>query len=366
MKKDFKEEKNGFNVLVLGNGFDCYINRIKTTFESFFRSGIVDENNDFNSKEKNFLLYLLYLRFFYRGKKRSNLFRTINDSNPNWMDVEGFIKKVATKQSILEGVKTAMKYRNPNAWRPANADEYVVMIALFFNRLNLPQDDYDYTVIKNLLASDLTDFENRFAKYVMNQINDRDAYSGEQKKLVDSIMKKVKTIDDDANNSCLQILNFNYTNNTLRFCEEANVHGTLEKRIVIGYDSTQAIIQDNDIFELSKDWRKIEIEYSFLPNGEDIKTIIVYGHSLGEQDYPYFFELFDKCDFITANSNVKLIFCYSKWDSPQCEKKIDQYKMSASKLLNAYERYYAGGNVARNTIVTKLRIKNRLIFAEIE
>lgn len=356
---------NGFNVLILGNGFDAHINAIKTSFESFLRNGIIDSKNDFDTKEKNLILFLLYLRFFAKGYGRGTLFKTVLEDDPNWMDVEGFIKVIATDKHVIEGIYQAMSYRKDNCFIPANLDNYIYSIGKFLAKLNLPEKDYDYSTIKNLLADNLTDFEKRFSDYILNQIKDRDDYSKKQISLVDTIINKVKAKAHYTIVRRLQIVNFNYTKNTLTYNTEANVHGVLGQKIVIGYDSTQDIIKESDVFELSKDWRKIDIEYTFLPENDDIKAIIVYGHSLGEQDYPYFFEIFDKCNFLTDMCDVKLFLCYSKWDSPQCEKRIEQYKMNASKMLNAYERYVIK-NLSRNTLVTKLIIKGRLFFVEIK
>ena len=355
-----------YDVLILGNGFDLHLH-LKSSFASFFESTILSDNGYFKSNECNLLFYLLYLRFFNKSPRKSTMFRTIFNDDPSWMDVEGFIKEIATNKSIMDGIIRAMDYRNPNVIGPVNLDPYVSLLGDFLNKLNLPKDNYNQQTFKNLLADNLTDFENRFASYLKEQINNSEDYWNKQKAFVETILSKASEyVRSESIMPLTQIINFNYTNNPLNFCYEANVHGTIDSKIVIGYDSTSNTISDNDVFELSKDWRKIDIEFDFHHIKSEIDSIIVYGHSLGEQDYPYFFELFDQCDFLNRKYEVKLLVCYSKWeDTKKCEKQFDILKMNAAKLLNSYERYKTK-DLTRNTIVTSLKSNGRLVFIEID
>ena len=350
-----------YNVLVLGNGFDLHL-KLKSSFSDFFKEEVLDEKSNFKSQEKNLLLFLLFLRFYYRGRSTKTFYRTIYEDDPSWMDVEGFIKELATEPQMLDNIHRAMSFRVSGVNYSLNTDPFLIIIGSFLAKLDLPKDNYDKNTLKNLLADNLTDFEKRFSTFLKKQLNLRENYHLEQEQFVDHI---ISSLDQVHTGYQLQVINFNYTGGLPSDYHEANVHGKINKKVVIGYDSTQDAVTNDDIFELSKDWRKIDIDFKSPAFSNNINSIIFYGHSLGEQDYPYFFELFDKCDLINSNY-TRLFFCFSLWDESDGRKKsLEHYQMNASKLLNAYERYH-NPTLSKNTIVTKLKTQQRLLFKEIK
>lgn len=351
-----------YNFLVLGNGFDLSLG-LKSSFSSFLKQETIDENGLFREEEKNLLLFLLYLRFLSNDDPDGKLlFRPVYKGDPNWMDVEGFIKKIATDPDMLDGIYKAMSFRIERGVVSGRVDLYVWRIGQFLIKLDLPKKKFDKGTIKSLLAKDLSDFERRFSKYLLGLLRDRDEHSRKQAALVEHIMTVASKVISKCN---LEVINFNYTKNSLGLYGEVNVHGSIDNKIVIGYDSTQKAVAESDIFELSKDWRKIDVDFFEDSLGDFVDSIVVYGHSLGEQDYPLFFELFDKCHLLEEKYQAKLVICYSVWDEgEECKKALESLKMNAAKLLNAYERYLHP-EIARNTIVTKLKFQGRLIFAKI-
>ena len=315
----------------------------------------------FNKEESNLLFYLLFLRFYDKNIPTNSFFRIVFTDNPDWMDVEGFIKKIATEKTFLSNLYECMKTRNMGSYDSSNQN---LRLSWFLSKLGLPEKGYDNSTIMNILSDNLTDFEERFLKYIKEKVNERKDYSSEQNKFVEKILSTVKSIAPLSSN--IQIINFNYTKNKNNNYNEINVHGSIDDRIVIGYDSTQKEIGTDEIYGLSKDWRKIDIDYNFELVNHSIDDIIIYGHSLGEQDYPYFFELFDNANLLSNEGKTKIILCYSKWNpSDSFNKAFSKYKMNASKLLNAYERAH-NKSITRNTIVTKLKMNNRLLFVEVK
>lgn len=73
-----------------------------------------------------------------------------------------------------------------------------------------------------------------------------------------------------------------------------------------------------------------------------------------------FFEILDKCKFL-ENDDIKLYLCYSLHGKNDYEKKrnFDIYQMNASKMLNAYERYFEYDK-QRNTIISSLKLSKRV------
>ena len=213
------------------------------------------------------------------------------------------------------------------------------------------------------MTSNLLDFEESFSKYLSNDLSQKQDYYQEKVSFIETIFK---TINISISLNPPLLMNFNYTGGGANGFEEINVHGMLNTKVVIGYDSTTETIKTDDIFGLSKEWRKMEIDLGFNINEIGIGSIICYGHSLGEQDYPYFFELFDSCDLLGKECLVPLFFCYSRFGDKEKQRiELEKYKMNAAKLLNAYERY-KHPEIQRNTIVTKLKTQRRLYFKEIK
>lgn len=352
------------NVLILGNGFDLHLG-LKSSFSNFFgrcvlKNGLYEGNN---------LLYLLLYLRFYRSDNLHGFFRAVDTTDPNWMDVESFIKKIATEPEFLRHLyESALPQTQTKI-----LDSLQFKIRDVIKSRMGPMINYNYSTIKRILSEDLDAFEKQFSKYLKRRLKRITDYDTKQQALLDKIIKCAPVNNDFLT----QIINFNYTSVECgKYCCEANVHGTLNSKIVIGYDSTEKEIDENNIFELSKEWRKIDIDFSYDFDRKGVQSIIVYGHSLGEQDYPYFFELFDMCDFFYKQNygsswketakQVNLYICYSKFGDKNTQKReLQKLEMNVSKLLNAYERYKYP-SLKRNTIITNLKIKKQISFIEIK
>ena len=347
------------NLLIIGNGFDLHLG-LSSSFSSFFRTYYLMHDGSFDPNCNNIFAYLLYLRYFAEALPNSFL-RRVYEDNPNWMDVESFIKKLATDHELFLSIYECLKYKNSGGF-PSSFNIHAISLSKKFKNKGIDGNKYDYSTLDNILSDDLTDFENQFVEYIKNQLAMHGNYQSDACDFVYKILKSINDIDDSLG---IQILNFNYTRVKCRYFAEANVHGTLFNKIVIGYDSTTKEIDDKDVYQLSKDWRKLSIPFEYQYPISELNVIIVYGHSLGVQDYPYFFEILDKCNFL-ENDDIKLFLCYSLHGKNDYEKKrnFDIYQMNASKMLNAYERY-CESDKQRNTIISSLKLSKRIELVEV-
>ena len=347
------------NLLIIGNGFDLHLG-LSSSFSSFFKANYLIHDGSFDPNCNNVFAYLLYLRFYAEALPNSFL-RRIYEDNPNWMDVESFIKKLATDHELFLKIFECLKFKNSIAY-PSSFNKYAVSLSLKFRNKGIDGNKYDYSALDNILSDDLTDFENDFSEYIKSQLAMHGSYQSDASDFVYKIFNSIRSLDDALG---IQILNFNYTKIKCKEFSEANVHGTLFNKIVIGYDSTTKEIDDRDVYQLSKDWRKLSIPFEYEYPISELNAIIVYGHSLGVQDYPYFFEILDKCNFL-ENDDIKLYLCYSLHGKNDYEKKrnFDIYQMNASKMLNAYERY-CESDKQRNTIISSLKLSKRIELVEI-
>lgn len=354
--------------LVIGNGFDLHL-KIKSSLKDFLTKKVFyKSDNEYRYDGNNLLYYLFYLRYFNVHAYNYGSFNRVDDNDPTWMDVESFIKEIATSKSIFDqfskayAVATIENDLTVDRYR----EEYPTNIFANILKSRKVKQNYVNTNIKRILLEDLLTFENDFKKYLQGQVNRKRDYGKISDSFLNNIYVKATNSDLDLLNSDTQIINFNYTSPQMYAVKCSNVHGTLDGNIVIGYDSTTDFSQ-NSIFELSKDWQVIFSGINAdVRNSNDGKTIIFYGHSLGEQDYPYFFELFDIQHILDVKSKSTLVFCYSVFGTKFEQKKfLINYQIAIAKLLNSYERFKKGEN-NKNTIVAKLKSQNRLRLVRVD
>lgn len=349
-----------FDLIIIGNGFDLHLG-LKSSFNDFFNERLFVKNV-FTNKTNNLLYELIHFRFYSEEFGRDGFIQKLSASSINWMDIEKFLKEIATSKKILDALYNSYCYKESTLF-PGSFDRKMIRCASLFKSKKVPSNE-GMEIIHKVLKDDLVCFKNDFAEYLEKQISERPNYNASQKEFLKKILY---SLPDFAPADMVQILNFNYSKIDGINYVEANIHGLLNNEIVIGYDSSMSNIDEGDVFELSKEWQKIGINYYYrYPSNNDVfKNIIFYGHSIGEQDYPYFFEVFDSCKLLDSNCNIKLYFCYSKYGNVQEQiEALTKYKMNISKMLNAYERYHEPGK-QRNMIVSKLKMKKRIQLVEI-
>lgn len=283
-------------------------------------------------------------------------FITENPSDINWMDVESFVKKIATEEKMLSGIYTA--YKRIGSLEKSSSPTKSHLISECLKKRKLKQNQ-PFSIIKKLLYDDLVEFKNDLRAYL--QAEDLKLSSNDRANFIKTILDSINQYDYSKDS---YIINFNYTHiNSLEFVEK-NIHGSLNGSIVVGYDSSSAKIDDENIFELSKEWQKIGIDQS-IPTGA-LDSIIFYGHSLGEQDYPIFFDLFNRARLGEKNSITRLFFCYSNYEKEtDIIKNYDRYRIGIIKLINAYERD-KNPNTNRNKLVTELETNDKLFIIEVK
>ena len=349
----------------IGNGFDLHLG-LKTSLKDFFVKKVLKKTKAglWIYSGENIIYLLIYFRYFsFHQNSDFGCFRKVDSDNPSWMDVEGFIKKIAKHPGIFNLLINAYKgYCDDKLVAMKEPKETNLVLYPLFDifKKRKPKKSGSYSVIKKMLLDDLLRFEEDFKKYVCSEVKIKEDYDSKSysflQKIVQTALKKEKDCYINA-------YNFNYTKiGELKYA--SNVHGTIDDKIIIGYDSTNDNVVD-EFIELSKDWQKISIDIDFDIREVEIDNVIFYGHSLGEQDYPYFFEVFDACDLLNPDSYTKISFCYSKFGSKDEQIQFfNTYQQDIAKLLNSYEKYRNNVN-GRNTIVTKLKSQRRLELVEI-
>ena len=369
-------------LLVLGNGFDinCGLN---SKFSDFFITKIssikLAADTRYNVTCTNIWYLLLYFAFYdddYYDSESNKVVETIYNSNPLWMDVESFIKKIITTNKKDD--------RWMNEYFLTNYQNYPEFLTHLYNsktnKFIIGQHNQKSAVIKHFLKLKFSDFniysylydellkfEEEFKLYINECVQNKADYI----KNCEQLFRKLV----DFYREPTSVISFNYTNSLKWYIDPKekefeknyyNIHGSLENDIIIGFDSGDFADNANLGIKMSKAWQKMNYSGKTyeLPKKETINAIKFYGHSLGPQDYSYFHSLFDYYDIY--NSGISLVFCYTEYENTEEENAHirGNYVSSVYKLLTDYAKK-SGNEEKVTTIISRLQLENRLQIRKI-
>ncbi|MCM1295445.1 MAG: bacteriophage abortive infection AbiH family protein [Muribaculaceae bacterium] len=394
-------------LVILGNGFDLQCG-LKSSYKDFFRQCILDTTTiNFGIKQMQ-----ADVTGFW-GNLLLEYYKIYNKDDYKWCDIEKIIKD--TLLTIYFGRNNSDKNINQGIYSKAKKYLNNFTVGLGLDKLNhIEKFLFDYCVkfisingdfvetltslVRHLLQQ-LYNLENRFCKYLKNQIvNPINKFERNEdyiikavnllasltgfvcykfNKIDDFITVKSKKylIDVFDNLSNTFILNFNYTAifDILEVespCYYNNVHGKLcgnacsngcdKSNIIFGIDDNliQSQGASSELRLFSKTYRKMLSADKYLtvlpPNENNPIAIKFYGHSLSEADYSYFQSIFDYYD-LYRNSNVSLAFYYSKG--------FENYD-AVYKLISEYGKSLTNKEQGKN-LIHKLLLENRLNIIKI-
>ncbi|MCH5464080.1 AbiH family protein [Levilactobacillus tujiorum] len=366
-------------LVILGNGFDIKSglkSRLTDYWKILIENGqenLANLGNDYNNEDVRSSDFVdsIHMRIGGNGHSLPNIKDAMDtalngltfwelwlylgkNKHENWADIERYLEEFLTRsdeyqKSFAEKVdKELLMYREEDEYRKNRrlfdnpsfggsfSTDVNVQKAVAVLVGNFQYDCLTHTTagFYALLLEQLHQFENRFADYMMIQIDGNDKYDRQSEQLLKEI----------SNGETFNLLSFNYTEPTdtiYDLDQKANVHGTLKSHPIIGIDSRQ--VQANSpwlrftktyrIMSLAKDREMTVLERS-------INTICFYGNSLAPADYSYFQSIFDFFDIY--ENQVTLVFFYSTYPiagltDEEAKDKIsgDQFD-AVSRLLEKY------------------------------
>ena len=226
------------------------------------------------------------------------------------------------------------------AWRPGR-----VQIETKIKNKTKPEV---VNILINLLMGELHKLEIDFQTYLTQEI-EKEEYKSKAENFLQTI------VIEGGYPSSYSVFSFNYTNscsgNLGTQVAFRNVHGALnqnsnESKIIFGIDNISSDSKSEDIsYRFTKSYRTMRL-YTELENDKtfgdkidniftkDMDVIKFYGHSLARADYSYFQYIFDMYDLY--NSNIKLIFYYSKIEGRTVEEVRQEQYRNITKLIEQY------------------------------
>lgn len=295
-----------------------------------------------------------------------------DDQIYNWQDIESeisnlirSIRSTETNENFLKRIKRlpSMKF----TYSDDILSREVFITYLFYigtEKINAKTTENE---LISLLATELAIFENSFRDYLIG-FQKKETYKINSANLLRKI-----TGDQGLN---FNLLNFNYTQPELNLQQKKdegensiwnskNVHGVASKdsEIIFGITNTNIDANRPD-YSLTKAYRTMRNRNNPQKTlfNKGIKRIKFYGHSFGEADYGYFFEIFNDVELL--NLDVKLEFYYSIYDEDSAEHILMSQKLSVAKLLETYAMSLQGDLIGK-TILTQLNNADKLELIEI-
>lgn len=357
--------------IIIGNGFDLYCG-LKTKYSDFFNSNqnIVEKlkgwirrlkmmgiRTNYEEFEYDFLwphepicdnCTIWDLFFYLRSLKQNNLV--------NWCDIEEEIKLsiIGSENSIFKWKTVFSILKDGNIMTGDEGTEIERFCAGYSKNLfkgNSYKDFMEY------LLEELKIFEKRFGVYVKEQMTER------YNIMANDTIGQLAVYDF----SRLSIDSFNYTNFHLRKFQHLkinNINGDCDNPI-FGIDSSN-INPDNDEYIFTKTFRKMRqsLFREKVYQNDVFENVVIFGHSLNEQDYNYFFPVFSKLDIMSSNFQGKIFIVYNIYDEKIEEQIKQEIILKFNKMIYEYEEYNSSKKAKR--LVDILYANDKVIFVDIK
>ena len=194
----------------------------------------------------------------------------------------------------------------------------------------------------DLLLLELKNFEKSFGEFIYWQLH---YGKTEETKfhvitLNDLYIEKAKYVLNclcDVENATIDSFNYSYIHEeSLR--EKTNcINGYFESPI-FGIDS--CFEPDDDRFIFTKTCRRMEAEINdgdCEPN-EEFENVVIFGHSLNEADYSYFFPLFDKLRLLDPTATGAIVFAFFVFDKENGTQIKADLRLSISNIIYEYAK----------------------------
>lgn len=344
---------------------------IESVIENYVSGKFIFDNDNGKQSQKKFIDILVDI-FFNYGFERNILLEGMMEQDEYKLAgllLYHLLERKDDCHGIKEKIEEIRKESESHlAWRPGR-----VQIETKIKNKTKPEV---VNILINLLMGELHKLEIDFQTYLTQEV-EKEEYKSKAEEFLQTIV-----MDGDFSLS-YSAFSFNYTNscsgNSGIQVAFRNVHGALnqnsnESKIIFGIDNISSDSRAEDIgYRFTKSYRTMRL-YTELENDkafgdkidniftEDMDVIKFYGHSLARADYSYFQYIFDMYNLY--NSNIKLIFYYSKIKGRTVEEVRQEQYRNITKLIEQYGETLDNKAHGRN-LLTRLIQTGRLKIKEI-
>lgn len=353
-------------LLVIGNGFDRTLKR-PTSYNDFFKSdfykdtriNVLDWINNvriglslFNIADYNFTCWDLL--FAVKSRVNDDAFA----GNIKWCDIEKVIYNSLyssnQRKSFWDTIcEIIINKTHLEIWDSLDIDLKIVfewILEMDWNCLNRQQ------FYKKLLE-ELKIFEKRFGEYILSKTQNTPQYNEDASNLVECLCRVEPDFIDSFNYS-----DFKFHNKKIRHingdCNNPifgiDIKNTRELSFIEYFTKTSRRIYQ-DVFGLGFESKTVAFD-----------RVVVFGHSLNEQDYDYFTYIFTALKYNTLDiSQMGTVeFVFHIYDENKDSDIRNRFSDSVYKLLNYYEERINNKN--QHVLINLLRFSGKLIIREVD
>lgn len=380
--EDFSKEeqiKKLDNVtLVLGNGFDLH-NKLKTSYSDFFEAVKKEQYQKIQkhfcgeniSPFFNFLLDPAYYKAwtlldpFVNYNVWDIIFALSSQSiTPSkeilWADIE---KEILSwlKDEIPE-IKTRVISYCRNTISNEIKSLRIHSVAAFIKRKRESNPLTNSDDFHRYLLNELIEFEKEFGEYIQKET---DRVYGSNHELAYQAINKIVPFDHIST-----IVSFNYNSyyNDCILDKLHHINGGIMDHPIFGIDPSllNEIPENESRIIFGKTYRRLMLDASVksMAQKKPSRNIIIYGHSLNEQDYNYFFALFDDIDLADHTKDNKIIFAYSIHDENRRIQITSSLIDNITKMFYNYSEYL-GRVKDNNRLLDMLVVTKKIMLLEI-
>lgn len=378
-------------LLVLGNGFDIKCGS-KSTYTDYLESSnysstfdkIISSKNEIDEIIKT--LKNIGLEFFLHNKVQISSFDSINfwdlffglakyfklnGDYKTWTDIEKHIYCFLRDGNDEKTITNVVRCKNLDSSKYGYdyRIDYLIILYIYMTQKNIFSHSKDNrkSINYSMLLEDLKKFEKKFGEYICQETS-KPEYIINSKNLISELVGKSNELGgiDTFNYSTLQIDDSNkiwHINGDYNF----PIFG-IDDNVVV--DSTTKTIVDMNWYIFTKIYRRLELygQKTAIPKNKEYSGIIVYGHSLNEQDYSYFYPLFNQLDFTNSNKASRngkyIIFKYSAYEGCTSDQAKEKTIVAVVKMLERYNREIL--NASHFRLLNILFNQNRIRFEEVK
>ncbi|MDD6801339.1 MAG: AbiH family protein [Mollicutes bacterium] len=365
--------------VILGNGFDLYCG-LHTSYRDYFSSqkemyesisGRINYAANYlegRAKDGNqFSVFDVSLVFTPRNVW--DVFFALsfeNDSNQMWCDVEkAMFDSLVNSDSIENSLKphwgNVYKFLDRAPYREESIGSFVLAYYIRRKRPELFSSEADFY---EFLLSELKEFEERFARFITRQHIAYDAflyhfnadYVARTRRLLETLCKPEEIVSIDC-------FNYGFTPEPVFYNKCNFVNGDISNPI-FGVDSKFEPVDPRYIF--TKTNRRIEWEMnrSIFSQYSDFENAVVFGHSLNEHDYSYFFPVLDQLEMTNFALKKKLVISYCIYDEGRETEIKRDIRHRIYSLFVAYAKY-KGQSIEPARLLDSLTTQGRVMTVSV-
>lgn len=338
--------------LIIGNGFDLHCG-LETKYSSYFlrNEGKINTIKNFEREVihyQNTNVPRPYVASLYKTDIRNINFWDLlfyleskDDEHDvkdwKWCDVKkvmyNFICEDEYECSAFAVYKIIDGFENNGLSQ--NAKVLAIYVIKRFEKDSLI--DFSIDDLYSFLMDELKLFEKNFAKYIKytHDIIDKSSCNFKTRASI-----TISQLCNPQNIISIESFNYDDLENKKLNSFLNHINGSLSEQPIFGIDSKNISAADVK-YIFTKTCRRMENDMnSIFPHLiKEFKNIIVFGHSLNEADYSYFFSIFDKIHLSDLSNDSKIIFAFDIYNDSKAEIIKSTLRKNISVIFENYAKY---------------------------